>query len=290
MGCFLILIVCYMPGVCGLGKRMQNIPLDIDGERAPIIEKVTMPTNFAMLAAECSPKCVFQSRFTGNVLEDVEFTIKMSQLEDWVKDVKLIVKSELAEIQARLDSRYGKGKVKRCMSPGNFWLRFGPPSKNLLSTSAGAENVVFVQCASLQSVHVPSKPPKQSTIVQTIEQLTLCKYKGRPHWGKNHERAFRHPKCHVRDNFPESNLVQLLKMQAKHDPGKIFEPELFSHVLRRSGPDYSERCALHSWCYCQEDAHCPQGHVCQPSPVFPEYKVCRFSNSSISKKLLHEEL
>ena len=279
-----------MSGVCEAGKMMNNIPMFIDGEGIPIIEKATIPTNFAMLSAECSPKCLFEPRFMGNFVEDVEFTIKMSQLEDWVKDVKLIVKSELAEIQARLDERFGKGKVKRCMPPGYFWLRFGPPSESLLSTSAGTENVVFVQWTSLHSVHVPSKPPKQATIIQTIEQLSLCKYKARPHWGKNHERTFRHPECHVRDNFPESNLMQFLKMQAKHDPKKIFEPELFSHVLRRSGPVYSELCALHFWCYCQEDAHCPHGHVCQPSPVFPEYKVCRFSNASISKKLLHEEL
>ena len=278
-----------MSGVCEAGKIMNSVPMFIDGEGTPIIEKATIPTNFAMLSAECSPKCLFQPRFVGNFAEDVEFTIKMSQLEDWVKDVKLIVKSELAEIQARLDERYGKGKVTRCMPPGYFWLRFGPPSENLLSTSTGTENVVFVQWTSLHSVRVPSKPAKQSSIMETIEQLSLCKYKARPHWGKNRERTFRHPECHVRDNFPESNLAQFLEMQAKHDPRKIFEPELFSHVLRRSGPDYSELCALHSWCYCQEDAHCPHGHVCRPSPVFPEYKICRLSNSSVSKKL-HEEM
>jgi L-gulonolactone oxidase len=102
-----------MSGVCEAGKIMNSVLMFRDGEGTPFIEKATIPTNFAMLAPECSPKCIFEPRFMGNFIEDVEFTIKMSQLEDWVKDVKLIVKSELAEIQARLDERYGKGKVTR---------------------------------------------------------------------------------------------------------------------------------------------------------------------------------
>lgn len=216
--------------------------------------------------------------------EDMEFTIKASQLEGWVEDVRAIIKSELQEAQDRLDKRYGKGKVKRCLPPGNIWIRFGKGSTGLLATSAGTEDVAFVQWVSLTSASA-SKPGKQSTMIQTIEQLSLCKYKARPHWGKNHERVFRHPECRVRDNFPAANIEQILELQQRHDPRKVFEPELFSHVLQKHGPEYSALCTLHYWCYCQEDAHCPDGHACQPSPAFPEHKVCRLV---VSNK--HDEL
>lgn len=206
--------------------------------------------------------------------EDMEFTIKLSQLHDWVEDVKSIIHKELAEVQHRLDTRYGKGKVKRCLPPGSLWIRFGKGTNGVLATSGGTEDVAFVQWGSLISASATS-PGKHAAIIQAVEQLSLCKYKARPHWGKNHERVFRHHECHVRDNYPEEKFDQILELQARHDPKRVFEPELFAHVLRKDGPEYSHQCALHMWCYCREDAHCPVGFACLPSPAFPEHNVCR---------------
>ena len=245
------------------------------GEDGTPISHAVVPTNYAMIGPECAPNCIFNAQRTKSSAEDMEFTIKVSQLEEWVEDVKAVVKAELQEVQDRLDKRYGEGKVKRCLPPGFMWIRFGQGSKSLLATGAGTEDVAFVQWAPLTTAMFPSKPGKQFTMIQTIEQLSLCKYKARPHWGKNHERVFRHPKCHVRDNYPTANIDQVIQMQGRHYPQKVFEPELFSHLLKRDGPEYSDLCTLHYWCYCRKDHHCPKRHTCQPSPVFPEYKVCR---------------
>lgn len=273
---------------------MNTNPMFLDGQGKPT-SHANLRTNFAMITPRCTPKCPFDIKHMGTFGEDVEFTIKMSQLEEWVRDVKAIVETELLEVQDRLDRRYaGRAsgdRVTRCLPPGNFWIRFGQGNQNLLSTSTGTEDVAYVQACSLHSARVPSKPAKHSSIVQTIEQLLLCKFKARPHWGKNHERMFRHPECHVRDNFPDSNFAQLLEMQSLHDPKKLFEPELFSRVLDRSGPDYSSLCTLHLWCYCREDAHCPDGHACEQSPVFPEYKICKLRKSVASgDESGHDEL
>lgn len=250
-----------------------------DADGTPI-DHGTFRTNFAVVTGDCSPKCMYNVHHMGTFTEDTEFTIKFSQLDDWVHDVKTVVRTELAEIEARLSKRYGEGKVKRCMPPGYFWLRFGQGNSNLLSTSTGSEDVVHVQWTHLHSAMVPNKLAKQSTIAETLEQLTLCKYRGRPHWGKNHERVFRHPDCKVRENFPSANVAELLEMQALHDPGKVFEPQLFGALLQGTGPEYAKLCTVHFWCYCRDDEHCPHGHACRPSPSFPEYKICKFVEST----------
>ncbi|KAG0594424.1 hypothetical protein M758_UG075900 [Ceratodon purpureus] len=243
-----------------------------DADGTPIEHK-TIPTNHAMVSEDCSPTCFFNVHQMGVFTEDTEFAIKVSQLEDWVRDVKTIIRAELNEVGARLGARYGAGKVKRCMPPGYFCLRFGKPNQNLLATGTGSEDVVFVQWTHLTSALIPNMLAKHSSVAETLEQLMLCKYKGRPHWGKNLERIFRHPDYKVRVNFSTENIDQVLAM---HEPAKIFQPDLFEHLLERSGPEYNELCTPHFWCYCGDDSDCPAGHACQSSTTFPEYKVCRF--------------
>jgi L-gulonolactone oxidase len=79
-------------------------------------------------------------RYFGATTEDSEFAIRVSQLDEWVKDVRAIIEGETEDRQKHLDRRYGKGKVKSCITPGYFWLRFGQPNDNLLSISTGMQN------------------------------------------------------------------------------------------------------------------------------------------------------
>ncbi|KAG0610744.1 hypothetical protein M758_7G088100 [Ceratodon purpureus] len=260
--------------VCTAGQAYVNSSLFTDGH-GTLLDHATIPTNYAMVSADCAPKCSWDVHYSGIFTEDAEFAVKLSQFQEWVNDVKKIVRTELAEAEARLSKRYGQGKVKRCMAPGQFVLRFGQGNQDLLSTSTGSDDIVYLELNSVHSVFIPDGLSKQSSIVESIEQLTLCKYKGRPHWGKNHERVARHPKCKVVDNFPATNIAQLLELQQRHDPLKVFEPELFKQVLKKSGPDYSPLCTPHYWCYCATDEHCPAGYQCRPSPSFSEYKICR---------------
>ncbi|KAG0606949.1 hypothetical protein M758_9G181600 [Ceratodon purpureus] len=269
--------------VCSLSMAIQNTSVFQDGTGS-FIDHATLPTNYAMISADCAPKCLFDVHHMGVFFEDTEFTIKLSQFEDWANDVKKVVKTELTEANTRLANRYGEGKVKRCMSPGYFWIRFGQGNQNLLSTTTGLDDFVHVQWSTAHSAFTPNKLSKISTIVETIEQLTLCKYKGRPHWGKNHERVVRHPKCKVRDNFPAENIAKLLEMQHEHDPEKIFEPELFRRLLQRSGPEYCPLCTPHYSCYCAHDSHCPPGFRCRASASFAEYKICRLVESHGHRK------
>lgn len=119
-----------------------------------------------------------------------------------------------------------------------------------------------------------------SAIWETIEQVTLCKYGGRPSWGLNHERAFRHGECNVRDLFPEEAFQKMRELQERYDPARVFEPSLWEDVVARKRAEEYTGCTLEYWCYCEEDAHCPQGHACVGAATFPEYKVCKVAADS----------
>lgn len=64
-------------------------------------------------------------------------------------------------------------------------------------------------------------------------------------------------------------------LQDKHDPERVFEPELWSRVVSGQGYQLKPKCQLDRSCYCEADEHCADGFVCVPSLAFPEYKQCR---------------
>eukprot|EP00878_Enallax_costatus_P039822 GHUV01045739.1.p1 GENE.GHUV01045739.1~~GHUV01045739.1.p1 ORF type:complete len:480 (+),score=92.29 GHUV01045739.1:93-1532(+) len=225
---------------------------------------VTGPTN-NMQASECDDHCNWNDNevFYGTA-QDVEFTAEFDQLESWINDVKKVFKEDLFE----------NGKTKyRCMGPGYLWIRFGAGYDGYTATNAGMKRPVFLQSTWLRSRAVPTYPMRYQFVVDLLEQLTLCKYKARPHWGKNHERTFTYPKCSVRAMYPKFN--ELLKLQSAHDPAKMFEPRLFKKVANNESFVPSPRCTLWQHCYCEADIHCPVGFKCVPANAFPEYKVCK---------------
>ncbi|KAG0600278.1 hypothetical protein M758_11G021100 [Ceratodon purpureus] len=270
---------------CAMAEAVSHGPVVRDGNGLPT-KHITLPTNRAVVTPECAPNCFFAAHHVGAVVQADEFAIKRARLQDWVTDVKAIVKMELAEVEARLRTRFGHGKS--CL-PGPFMLRFGRGTPStLLSTSTGADPVVYVQWLPIHSARTPRRPAKHAPVYETLEQLTLCKYQGRPSYGQNHERIFRHPRCHVRDNFPDENFDRMRALQDVHDPERMFEPELFGLVARKSGPEYYALCTLENWCFCADDAHCAARHACVPSPVFPEYKICKVVVESAPQS--HDEL
>ena len=120
----------------------------------------------------------------------------------------------------------------------------------------------------------PSLPPQYSWIQDYVEQLTLCKYRGRPHWGKNFGRTFTSTACPVR-NLYGPGFDALLAAQATYDPGKVYEPPLFAAVVARGGPLYDgPGCATQKLCYCVNDGQCAAGWACRPSRAFGEYRAC----------------
>lgn len=58
--------------------------------------------------------------------------------------------------------------------------------------------------------------------------------------GKNFARTFTHPKCNLRAKYPKFD--KLLTLQAKYDPQKMFESELFSKVANKESFSYTPGC------------------------------------------------
>jgi hypothetical protein len=70
----------------------------------------------------------------------------------------------------------------RCLGPGYLWIRYGQPYDGFTATNAGMKAPVYVQSTWLRSRMEPNYPMRYQFVMDLIEELTLCKYKGRPHW------------------------------------------------------------------------------------------------------------
>lgn len=77
---------------------------DVDGM---LIDYGIFCINFVMVFGDCSFKCMYNVYYMGIFMEDMEFMIKFLQLEDWVYDVKIVVRIEFVEIEVCLSYCYG---------------------------------------------------------------------------------------------------------------------------------------------------------------------------------------
>ncbi|KAF8062634.1 GULLO2 [Scenedesmus sp. PABB004] len=214
-------------------------------------------------SVSCGDKCLWNMG-SKIAMEDIHMSVELDQLADWVADVKAIVDADLFE---------GGARARRRLSPGYFWLRFGSGSADFLGHTSGMTAPVHVQMSFMKSMANPLQPNKHGWVLEAIEQLTLCKYKGKPHWGKNKPRTFVHPTCHVADHLPLWGDAAAFR--AGSDPARVFEPQLFVDMAARAPPRLSPGCSPRGECFCVESLHCAPGFVCVPSAAFPEYNVCK---------------
>lgn len=59
--------------------------------------------------------------------------------------------------------------------------------------------------------------------------LTPCRFKGRPHWGKNYDRTFLHPRCPIVPLYPKFGT--LLDLANQYDPAGMFKTQLFDRMV-----------------------------------------------------------
>ncbi|WIA41068.1 hypothetical protein OEZ86_004702 [Tetradesmus obliquus] len=237
--------------------QVPGAPLDM----AVAQIKAVGSTN-VMMGGGCEPFCLWNSELT---VDDIEFAIELEDFPAWVEDVKKIFQKDLSE----------DGKAQdRCLPFGGYvFLRFGKANNDYSGVTSGMKNPIYVELTNARSRKLPGVPAKYAFVQDAMEQLTLCKYKGRPHWGKNSDRAWGHPECSVRDALP--NFDKQLEMQAKYDPNKVFESILMSRFIAKQPNLYSPQCDLKRSCYCTQDSHCAQGFACVPLASFPQFKVCK---------------
>jgi hypothetical protein len=95
-----------------------------------------------------------------------------------------------------------------------------------------------------------------------------------PDFGKNWARTFTNPKCPITGRYGDG-FARMAALQAKYDPTRAFEPELWRRMVAGEKFFLKPRCQLDRTCYCEEDIHCAEGFSCRPSHAFPEFKTCQ---------------
>ena len=110
----------------------------------------------------------------------------------------------------------------------------------MIATTAGVKSPVFVQSTWLRSREAVGWPMRFGFVQDLIEEVTLCKFNGHPHWGKNFDRTFTHPRCPIKPRYPKFD--QLLSVAKGYDRDGAFQPELFKKVGVCG--------SLLLWCFC----------------------------------------
>lgn len=118
-----------------------------------------------MQAISCGNKCLWHLG-SKIAMDDVHFSIELEALREWIEDVKRIMEADLWH--------HGLKRL-RVMPPGYFWLRFGEGSADYLSHTAGLKAPVHVQMSFMKSIADPGAPSKYPWVLDTLEQLTICK-------------------------------------------------------------------------------------------------------------------
>ncbi|HYX34708.1 MAG TPA: D-arabinono-1,4-lactone oxidase [Oligoflexus sp.] len=207
------------------------------------------PVGFAykMLGSACAAgKCPWDY---GAKNRSIEVAIPLSQLKNWMQDVRQVL-----------------AKDHGCFPVLGLYLRFSPAAESWMSMARGEDTVMF-------EIHIPTVD-KQDIFEQSVQvydeilQLSLHKYQGRPHWGKNSRPVF----TGVGERYPDWH--NFLKVQKNLDPQGLFENDFFRSL---KGKDVSLRypaCARSHDCFCEADSDCGTGYVCRPGLEFSEARVC----------------
>ncbi len=181
-----------------------------------------------------------------------EIAIPLERLPEWIAEARAIVKNTPAYFPLN-----------------GIYFRFGKAGKSYLGMNAGRDTAyVGVEFPLAKRGTVT---PKDYYVNQELEQLTLQKYDGRPHWGKNTVAAFEG----VSKAYPRWD--EFVAFKQKMDPGGVFVNAFWKRLTGEITKDslYHDACVVSGDCYCQTDAHCGEGKSCVEGGIYKEAKVCK---------------
>ncbi|KAK4267070.1 hypothetical protein QN277_023907 [Acacia crassicarpa] len=201
--------------------------------------------------------CPYDSRLQLLFFYETAFSIPLSKVPSFVKDVKKLLELE-PQALCGLELT------------GGILLRYIKASSAYLGKTEDMLDFDFVYYRSKD----PLAPRLFEDILEEIEQIGLFKYGGLPHWGKNRNFAFNK----VINKYPNAN--KFLSWKRKYDPQGIFANEWTDKVLGLRGDVTILRdgCALEGLCICSEDHHCSptSKYYCRPGKVYKQAMVCAF--------------
>ena len=213
-----------------------------------------------MMAGGCEVgKCPWDKGVKGRT---VEVAIPVSKFKDWVADVRSVLKE-----------RQG------CFPTNGLYLRFSKASEGALSQAYGEDMMAF-------EIHlaVETKPTleKWSDVYDEIVQMSIKRYNGRPHWGKNSLPYF--------VDLGPTQFPKWSEFEAKRkelDPNGIFVSALWQGIQKKQealkgGAAFdlsSPECGVRRDCICtigsSNECGPKEKATCVEGGFFTEARVCR---------------
>jgi len=187
----------------------------------------------------------------GNVIYNPEVAIDAARLGDWIQDVRQIIAADRA-----------------CFPVNGILIRFSQAGESWLGMNAG-HDVAHLEYHIAQNTRAGHHEAYSDTYDE-IHLLTLRRYDGRPHWGKNYPASFvdLDPTIYPRwDDF--------MALRERLDPNGVFEGDFFRRLVGQAQLEPFDGCAVTRECFCTEDAHCGEGARCGEGVFFTEARVCR---------------
>ncbi|SMF82831.1 D-arabinono-1,4-lactone oxidase [Pseudobacteriovorax antillogorgiicola] len=190
-----------------------------------------------------------------------ETAIALDDLPDWIRDVKNLLAAN----------------PRTCFPLNGIYFRFGKASDSYLGMASGRDTayisieytlrqggVAFPLEEGIDRRSLGKKVPKNYFVNLEIEQMTLRKYDGRPHWGKNSPAIFED----VANKYPR--FSEFLDAKEELDPNSVFVNPFFRRATGEQSLDelLVPGCNVTGECYCQNDSHCEKGAKCVEAAFF----------------------
>ncbi|MCL1124834.1 D-arabinono-1,4-lactone oxidase [Shewanella surugensis] len=182
-----------------------------------------------------------------------EIAIPLTQLPNWIRDVREVLASH----------------EKTCFPLNGIYFRFGKASSSYLGMNAGRDTAYLGIEYTLRQEG--NAVPKNYFVNLEIEQMSIRKYGGRPHWGKNSVAIF--------ENIPEKfeKWDDFLAFKNQMDPHNVFTNPFWERAKGDDGLDNyrTPGCNARGECYCEIDEHCEAGTSCQIGAWYTQANICK---------------
>ncbi|KXN70656.1 hypothetical protein CONCODRAFT_17439 [Conidiobolus coronatus NRRL 28638] len=151
-----------------------------------------------------------------------------------------------------------------------LYFRFSTNNRGVMSVASGEEHF-HIEWLSVLRKNQYDDAPYGISIYQSLYQLLINKYGGRPHWGKTGLAYLNH------DTISSRYYLEVFqKAMQKYDPNGIFLNKFGKRLLGSGDEAYDipskvTRCAIGNYCICKKDSDCPKNYKCGS---LAGYKVC----------------
>ncbi len=211
------------------------------------------PVGFSekMLGGTCAPGVCAWEGDVPQKARSVEVAFPLAHFASWAKDVRQIL-----------------ARSRACFPLFGIYLRFSKGTDVALDMAEGADTVLF-EIHVLESVS-PDKIEMSSAVYDEIQQMTVAKYNGRPHWGKNDMALFSGvgPRAYPR-------WSEFAALRKKLDPTGLFVNDFWHSAAEGAQATHTPLCAIDRTCICEADSDCGDGLACVAGSFFESARVCR---------------